>query len=233
MRLVHPPRQRRHAMKQDYTHITVILDRSGSMESIRDDTTGGFNAFLEEQKAEPGQATLTLVQFDAQDSVRSDPRVQADHGNPDSRSRDLRSAWRDAAAGCARTGHQRSGAEHRQARRGRAAREGRLRHRDRRPGEREHRVHEGTDRADDQAEDRERRVAVRLPQQRTRSHRGGEGPGRRGRQGLDVPQVREGHFGVLGRAFQSAAEYRSGRKRQIGFGQAERDRASAPDPKKP
>ena len=54
-------------MKQDYTHISVILDRSGSMESIRDDTIGGFNAFLKEQKAQPGKATLTFVQFDTQD----------------------------------------------------------------------------------------------------------------------------------------------------------------------
>lgn len=54
-------------MKQDYTHITVILDRTGSMESIRDDTIGGFNAFLKKQKAEPGTATMTLVQFDSQD----------------------------------------------------------------------------------------------------------------------------------------------------------------------
>lgn len=54
-------------MKEDYTHITVVLDRTGSMESIRDDTIGGFNAFLEKQKAEPGSATLTLVQFDSQD----------------------------------------------------------------------------------------------------------------------------------------------------------------------
>jgi len=54
-------------MKNDYTHIAVILDRTGSMESIRDDTIGGFNAFLNAQKAEPGLATLTLVQFDSQD----------------------------------------------------------------------------------------------------------------------------------------------------------------------
>jgi Mg-chelatase subunit ChlD len=54
-------------MKQDYTHLTVILDRSGSMESIRDDTIGGFNTFLKQQQAEPGTATLTLVQFDSQD----------------------------------------------------------------------------------------------------------------------------------------------------------------------
>ena len=54
-------------MKKDYTHIAVILDRTGSMQSIRDDTIGGFNAFLNEQKDEPGSATLTLVQFDSQD----------------------------------------------------------------------------------------------------------------------------------------------------------------------
>ena len=54
-------------MREDYAHITVVLDRTGSMESIRDDTIGGFNAFLKKQKAEPGTATLTLVQFDTQD----------------------------------------------------------------------------------------------------------------------------------------------------------------------
>ena len=54
-------------MKNDYTHIAIILDRTGSMESIRDDTIGGFNAFLNAQKAEPGLASLTLVQFDTQD----------------------------------------------------------------------------------------------------------------------------------------------------------------------
>lgn len=54
-------------MKADTTHITIVLDRTGSMEAIRDDTIGGFNAFLNMQKAERGQATLTLVQFDSQD----------------------------------------------------------------------------------------------------------------------------------------------------------------------
>lgn len=33
-------------MNKDSTHIAVILDRTGSMETIRDDTIGGFNAFL-------------------------------------------------------------------------------------------------------------------------------------------------------------------------------------------
>jgi hypothetical protein len=54
-------------MKDNYTHISVILDRTGSMESVRDDIIGGFNAFLNAQKADPGLASLTLVQFDSQD----------------------------------------------------------------------------------------------------------------------------------------------------------------------
>lgn len=54
-------------MSREYTHIAVILDRTGSMEEIRDDTIGGFNAFLKAQKSVPGLATLTLVQFDSQD----------------------------------------------------------------------------------------------------------------------------------------------------------------------
>ncbi len=54
-------------MENNYTHISVILDRTGSMESIRDDTIGGFNSFLKDQKNQEGKATLTLVQFDSQD----------------------------------------------------------------------------------------------------------------------------------------------------------------------
>lgn len=54
-------------MKQDTTHITVILDRTGSMESIRLDTIGGFNAFLSSQQDQPSSATFSLVQFDSQD----------------------------------------------------------------------------------------------------------------------------------------------------------------------
>ena len=51
-------------MKKDYTDIIVVLDRSGSMSMIREDTIGGFNTFLQEQKDVPGEATLTLAQFD-------------------------------------------------------------------------------------------------------------------------------------------------------------------------
>lgn len=50
-------------MQPNKTDILIVLDRSGSMGQIRDDTIGGFNVFLKEQKAVPGEATLTLAQF--------------------------------------------------------------------------------------------------------------------------------------------------------------------------
>lgn len=46
------------------TEIIAILDRSGSMFSICADVKGGFNAFVAEQRTQPGTAKMTLVQFD-------------------------------------------------------------------------------------------------------------------------------------------------------------------------
>ena len=46
------------------TDITVILDKSGSMEARRTDAIGGFNALVDDQKVQPGVAALSLVQFD-------------------------------------------------------------------------------------------------------------------------------------------------------------------------
>ncbi|MBN2358052.1 MAG: VWA domain-containing protein [Deltaproteobacteria bacterium] len=46
------------------TEIVCIIDRSGSMEAIRDDAIGGFNVFLDAQQQLPGEAWLTLVLFD-------------------------------------------------------------------------------------------------------------------------------------------------------------------------
>lgn len=51
------------------TDITIILDRSGSMDSVKDDTIGGFNNFLAEQKKIEGDAALSLIQFDNQYEV--------------------------------------------------------------------------------------------------------------------------------------------------------------------
>lgn len=52
--------------KAGRTHIYILLDRSGSMEEIRDDVIGGFNAFIEAQRDEGEDAKVTLVQFDTQ-----------------------------------------------------------------------------------------------------------------------------------------------------------------------
>jgi len=51
-------------MRDEFTDITVVLDRSGSMAAVADDTIGGFNQFLLDQKRAPGTGVLTLVQFD-------------------------------------------------------------------------------------------------------------------------------------------------------------------------
>ena len=47
------------------THVTFVLDSSGSMSKIEDDTKGGFNVFLQEQQEEEGTATVTLYDFDS------------------------------------------------------------------------------------------------------------------------------------------------------------------------
>ncbi|MFO0915099.1 MAG: vWA domain-containing protein [Pirellulales bacterium] len=53
-------------MRNDLTDITLVIDRSGSMEAIRSDAEGGVNAFIRQQAKEPGDAFLTLVQFDTE-----------------------------------------------------------------------------------------------------------------------------------------------------------------------
>ena len=50
-------------MRNDLTDITMVVDRSGSMGAIRTDAEGGINSFIEQQSQEPGEALLTLVQF--------------------------------------------------------------------------------------------------------------------------------------------------------------------------
>jgi hypothetical protein len=53
-------------MRKDLTDITMVIDRSGSMESIRSDAEGGINTFVQAQRAEAGETLLTLVQFDTE-----------------------------------------------------------------------------------------------------------------------------------------------------------------------
>ncbi len=45
------------------TEIVFILDKSGSMAGLEEDTIGGFNSFIEKQKGEAGRAYVTTVLF--------------------------------------------------------------------------------------------------------------------------------------------------------------------------
>lgn len=51
-------------MRQDLTDLTIVLDRSGSMASIKDDAEGGLNEFIRKQKEVGGECAFSLVQFD-------------------------------------------------------------------------------------------------------------------------------------------------------------------------
>jgi hypothetical protein len=54
---------------KNFTDITLILDRSGSMDKCKTDTEGGFDSFIDEQKKVAGKCNVTLVQFDDQYDV--------------------------------------------------------------------------------------------------------------------------------------------------------------------
>ena len=59
-------------MNNNLTEIVFILDRSGSMAGLEDDTIGGFNAMVEKQKKEQGEAVLSAVLFSDDNRVLYD-----------------------------------------------------------------------------------------------------------------------------------------------------------------
>ena len=59
-------------MKKNLTELVFILDRSGSMAGLEGDTIGGFNAMIEKQKREPGEALVSTVLFDNETEVIHD-----------------------------------------------------------------------------------------------------------------------------------------------------------------
>lgn len=56
-------------MKKNLTEMVFILDRSGSMAGLEEDTIGGFNAMIEKQKKEEGEALVSTVLFSAESTV--------------------------------------------------------------------------------------------------------------------------------------------------------------------
>ena len=64
-------------MRKNLTEIVFILDRSGSMAGLEKDTIGGFNAMIEKQRRQEGQAYISTVLFDNVSEVIHD-RVPLD-----------------------------------------------------------------------------------------------------------------------------------------------------------
>ena len=50
--------------KKNITELVFILDRSGSMGGLEDDTIGGFNSMIDRQRGEDSEAYVTTVLFD-------------------------------------------------------------------------------------------------------------------------------------------------------------------------
>lgn len=59
-------------MRKGLTEVVFILDRSGSMGGLEADTIGGFNAMINKQKKEEGEAYISTVLFDDQSEVLYD-----------------------------------------------------------------------------------------------------------------------------------------------------------------
>lgn len=54
------------------TELVFILDRSGSMHGLEDDTVGGFNSLIEKQKAQEGECFVTTVLFNNESETLHD-----------------------------------------------------------------------------------------------------------------------------------------------------------------
>lgn len=58
--------------KNNITELVFILDRSGSMSGLEQDTIGGFNAMIEKQKKQDGECYVSTVLFDDTSEVLHD-----------------------------------------------------------------------------------------------------------------------------------------------------------------
>ena len=62
----------------DVTELVFILDRSGSMGGLEEDTIGGFNSMIEKQKKQAGECLVSTVLFDHEISTLHDRVPLAD-----------------------------------------------------------------------------------------------------------------------------------------------------------
>ena len=59
-------------MRKNLTEIVFILDRSGSMSGLEQDTIGGFNSMIKQQKNAEGEALISTILFDNVSEVLHD-----------------------------------------------------------------------------------------------------------------------------------------------------------------
>lgn len=59
-------------MKNNITELVFILDRSGSMSGLEQDTIGGFNSLIEKQRRQNGKCYVSTVLFDHETEVLHD-----------------------------------------------------------------------------------------------------------------------------------------------------------------
>jgi Mg-chelatase subunit ChlD len=56
-------------VNQDLTELVFVVDKSGSMCGLEDDTVGGLNSVLEENRKADGEAIVSIVEFDNSSEV--------------------------------------------------------------------------------------------------------------------------------------------------------------------
>lgn len=59
-------------MRKNLTEIVFIIDRSGSMSGLEQDTIGGFNSMIKQQKNAEGEALISTILFDNVSEVLHD-----------------------------------------------------------------------------------------------------------------------------------------------------------------
>ena len=64
-------------MKKDLTELVFIVDKSGSMHGLEEDTVGGLNSTLDKNRALPGEVLVSLVLFDNTSEVVLDRKPLA------------------------------------------------------------------------------------------------------------------------------------------------------------
>ena len=67
-------------MEKDYTHISIVLDKSGSMYRVWSDTINGVKSFINEQHKLKSKCTLSLTVFSDSNSIKF-PIVMEDINN--------------------------------------------------------------------------------------------------------------------------------------------------------